>query len=113
MFPVREGEEQRARQAAVQKANEVQPSKKGRREPALATKAPKVEQARSGAQHHTAPAISPLPAEAFCCGKPDPTEAIRAESGSAPWNGKPQIGPAAVGRKVRRCCAAVLILVLV
>ena len=92
MFPVRcKGE-----------ADEVNPSKKARKETASATKAPKVKQTRSGAQHHTAPAISPLPAEAFCCGKPNRTEATRCESGSAPWNGKPQSGPAAVGRKVRR-----------
>ena len=92
MFPVR----------CKADADEEHPPKKARKETAPATKTPRAQQARSGAQHHTASAISPLPVEAFCCGKPDPTEATHSESGSAPWNGKPQIGPATVGKKVRR-----------
>ena len=83
-------------------ADEVRPSKKARREASLANKTPKTQGERSGTQHYAAPGILPLPAEAFCCGKPDPAEAARSESGSAPWNGRPQIGPAAVGKKARR-----------
>ena len=46
-------------------------------------------------------AVSPLPAEAFCCGEVDTTETPHCEPGPAPWNGKAYAGPGAIGRKVR------------
>ena len=47
------------------------------------------------------PAVSPLPAEAFCCGEADTAETTHSELGPAPWNGKAYTGPGAIGRKVR------------
>jgi len=46
-------------------------------------------------------AVSPLPAEAFCCGEVDTTETPHCEAGPAPWNGKAYAGAGAIGRKVR------------
>ena len=47
------------------------------------------------------PAVSPLPAEAFCRGEVDTAETPHSECGPAPWNGKAYAGPGAIGRKVR------------
>ena len=46
-------------------------------------------------------AVSPLPAEAFCCGEADTAETPQSERGPTPWNGKAYTGPGAIGRKVR------------
>ena len=45
--------------------------------------------------------IPPLSQKAFCKGEPDTTEASNAKRGPTPWNGRPAIGEAAIGRAVR------------